>query len=139
MKNLPFDSAAIDYTSRIQQGRAPLSRFRLTVVGQSGERHRFSLHVFAPYFEKEPRHYFTPCGRFVMMRHRVVLPGDDTATTIDGQYHVFYRGVAIPEHRYAITTAIREKGVKQTAQYKRTGGLDPSVTEAMRETARQQQ
>lgn len=120
MNSLPFDPAAIDYASRIQHGRAPLSPIRLTIVGKSGQRHVFNTYVFSPYFEPQPRHYFTACGRFVVMRQRVEL-GDETIT-VGNQFHVFYHGVPVPEERYAIRTSIREKKARTISQYKHTRG-----------------
>jgi hypothetical protein len=132
---LSFDPAAIDYSKRIQSGHAPLSRLRLTVVGKSGARHQFNVYTFSPFFEPQPRHYFTPCGRFVITRHVSEIDGVKHYT---GQFAVFYNGVEIPPERFAIRQAIRESNGRQSAAYKRTRGADPSVTEAMRRTAMQQ-
>lgn len=135
MNTLPFDSTAIDYSKRIQSGHAPLSRLRLTVVGTSGARHVFNLYTFSPFFEPQPRHYFSPCGRFIVMKHFAYVNGEKCYT---GQFAVYYRGNEIPAERFVIRQAIRESNGRQSAAYKRTRGSDPSVTEAMRRTAMQQ-
>jgi hypothetical protein len=128
MNSLPFDPSTIDYATRVQLGRAPLSPIRLTVVGKSGARHVFNTYTFSPYFEKEPRHFFTLCGRFIIMRQRVEI-GDETIT-VGNQYHVFYNGMPVPEERYAIRTAIREGKARQAARYKQSRGRDDTVLTA---------
>lgn len=140
--NLPFDPLAIDYSKRIQTGIAPLSSLRITLVGSSGNRYLFNLYTFAPYFEPQPRHTFSPCGRVIVLRHRTVT-GYDSETfapiyTYSGQYHVFYNGNAVPDDRYAIRTAIRESHARKPSRYKQSRGRDDSVNDAMRESAMQQ-
>jgi hypothetical protein len=130
MMNLPFDPAKLNYAARInppynpQTGKkaepARLSRLRVTLIGASGARHLFNLYTYNPIFEPTPRHFFSECGRVIVMRQRVTLPGDERATTTPGQYFVFFRGNRVPEERYLIRETIRESKPRVKARDKRS-------------------
>lgn len=125
--DLPFDPATLDYSKRIigteKMPPAPLSNLRFTLVGKSGTRYSFNLYTYAPYFEETPRHLFSPCGRLIVLRHRVALD-DETTVSVPGQFHVFFNGHAVPAERYAFRVAQRERAAKRTSAYRRTYGRD---------------
>lgn len=120
---LPFAAPSLKtLQTRIQRGFAPVARLRLTVVGKSGARHTFILHTYTPFFEPTPRHYFTPCGRFIVLRHGAEIDGETIRA--GEQYTVYYRGEAIPDDRYALRTTIKPRR-RPRAAHKQTLGRLP--------------
>lgn len=119
---LPFAAVSKrEYDRRIQKNLAPVAALRLTIVGKSGFRHHFVLHTFAPMiWDKAPRHLYTPCGRFIVLRNRVEL--DDETTVCTDQFAVYYNGESIAEERFAIRHTMRAKQYKPASAAKQSHG-----------------
>lgn len=146
MMNLPFDPAKLNYAARInppvneRTGKRPepakLSRIRVTLIGQSGARHLFNLYTYNPIFEPTPRHFFSECGRVIVMRNRVELPDHEKAVIVPDQYFVFFRGNRVPEERYMLRTVIRETKARTHSAFKQTRGAAENIAQAERSRTR---
>lgn len=141
MQTLPFDPSRIEYAKRIEREKspAPSSALSVTLIGLSGALHDFNLYTFAPFFESQPRHLFSRCGRVIVMRQRVFLNSDDEKpVTMPDQFHVFYKSNRVPELRYTLRTMRKPKQYRAPARHKQSCGRDDTLSNALRETARQQ-
>ena len=145
MQHLPFDPSVLDYPALLigTEKREPMrtSTQMLTVVGLSGTRYSVILYTYVPLmFDPIPRHLFSRCGRFILMRHKTRIARETviahqrvtlTESVHTGQFHVFFRGVPMPEDRYALRTKPRSNAARILAAYKHGTGTEAGV-EALR-------